>query len=105
MKILFVDQFSELGGAQRCLLDLLPAIQGRGWRAYVAAPGSGPLMDRVRSLGIDYSALPEGEYASGRKGVWDAVQFVRALPATAARLRQLMREGSIDLVYVNGPRL
>jgi glycosyltransferase involved in cell wall biosynthesis len=105
MNILFVDQFSELGGAQRCLLDLLPAIESRGWRAYVAAPGSGPLKDRVQSLGMDYYALPEGEYTSGRKGVWDAMRFARTLPTTAARLRQLIREYSIDLVYVNGPRL
>jgi glycosyltransferase involved in cell wall biosynthesis len=105
MNILFVDQFSQLGGAQRCLLDLLPAIQGRGWGAYVAAPGSGPLMDSVRSLGMEYYVLPEAEYASGRKGVWDAMQFARAFPATVVRLRQLIRELSIDLVYVNGPRL
>jgi glycosyltransferase involved in cell wall biosynthesis len=105
MNILFVDQFSELGGAQRCLLDLLPAIESRGWGAYVAAPGSGPLMDGVQCLGMDYCALPEGEYTSGRKGVWDAMRFARTLPATAARLRQLIREHSIDLVFVNGPRL
>jgi len=105
MNVLFVDQFSEIGGAQRCLLDLLPAVHDRGWRAHVAAPGLGPLMDRVRSLGIDYRELPDQEYTNGRKNAWDAIHFARALPTTAARLRRLVRELSIDLLYINGPRL
>ena len=32
MTIFFLDQFSDLGGAQQCLLDLLPAVETRGWR-------------------------------------------------------------------------
>src|SRR5579859_8167135 len=51
MTILFLDQFSDLGGAQRCLLDLLPAVRDRGWRAHVAAPGDGPLRTHAEKLG------------------------------------------------------
>src|SRR5690348_3049963 len=104
MNILFVDQFSELGGAQQCLLDLLPAIRARGWWASVAAPGTGPLTDRVQLLGIDYHPLPSYEFTSGRKNVADAIRFAWALPETTTQLRRLVRELSIDLVYVNGPR-
>src|SRR5256885_17159324 len=50
MKILFLDQFSDLGGAQRCLLDLLPAVLERGWLAHVAAPGDGCLRPRAENL-------------------------------------------------------
>ncbi len=46
MKILFLEQFSELGGGQQCLIDLLPAIREQGWKATVAAPGSGPALLR-----------------------------------------------------------
>jgi glycosyltransferase involved in cell wall biosynthesis len=105
MNILFVDQFSEMGGAQQCLVDLLPAIQARGWQAHVAAPGTGPLMDRVRSLGLAYFPLPYREYTSGRKTARDGIHFAQAFPAAAAHLRGLLRELSIDLLYVNGPRL
>ena len=42
MKILFLDQYSEMGGAQRVLADFLPTVQRRGWGAHVAVPGGGP---------------------------------------------------------------
>lgn len=80
MNILFVDQYSELGGAQQCLLDLMPAILERGWQAHVAAPGDGPLIDSLRAMGIPCHRTP-------------------------LHLRRLVSRLSIDLVYVNGPRL
>ncbi len=105
MNILFLDQFSELGGAQQCLLNLLPGIQARAWRAHVAAPGAGPLMDRVQALGISYHALPHREYANGRKGAGDVLRFALGLPPAVAQLRALVRDLSVDLLYVNGPRV
>ena len=39
MKLLLLDQFSDPGGAQQVLLDLLPAIRERGWDALVGLPG------------------------------------------------------------------
>jgi glycosyltransferase involved in cell wall biosynthesis len=105
MNILFVDQFSELGGAQQCLIDLLPAIQQRGWQAHVAAPGVGPLMQKVRSLGIPYHPLADHDYTNGRKRMNDAIRFARALPEVGAHLARLIREHAIDLLYVNGPRI
>ena len=41
MNILFLDQYSDLGGAQACLLDLMPAIQAQGWSAQAVLPGHG----------------------------------------------------------------
>ena len=51
MNILCLDQFGELGGAQRCLLDLLPAMADRGWSVHLAAPGDGQLAERGRRVG------------------------------------------------------
>jgi len=62
MNILFVDQFTELGGAQQCLLDLMPAVKERGWQAHVAVPGDGPLMDTLRTMGIPCHGIPGGAY-------------------------------------------
>ena len=41
--LLILDQFTQLGGAQRCLLDLLPAFLEAGYATHVAVPGDGPL--------------------------------------------------------------
>ena len=74
MEILFLDQFGEVGGAQRVLLDLLPAVQRLGWRARVALP-AGPLVEQLRVREIGVSEIPSGPYRSGRKGIADLVRF------------------------------
>ena len=75
MKILFLDQFSELWGAQRCLLDLLPAVAEHGWHATVALPGKGPLIGRLRAAGAATMDIPCGPYRPGTKSLADIRRF------------------------------
>ena len=56
MKILFVEQFSEMGGGQRNLLDLLPAVHQRGWEAVVAALDTAILLRDIRCGHLPKSA-------------------------------------------------
>ena len=100
MKILFVEQFSELGGGQRNLLDLLPAVIERGWKATVAAPGSGPLLDQARAAGAETAALPLGKYSDGRKTAGEAAQFGLDTIRTARWLAQ----SDAGLISVGGAR-
>ena len=105
MKILFLDQFSDLGGAQKCLLDLLPAVHAASWSAEVAVPGSGPLVEQVRALGGTAHSLPDQLYRSHRKSIADGWRFARRTPQLAERIRRLAEDTGARLVYVNGPRL
>ncbi len=105
MNVLFLDQFSELGGAQRCLLDLLPALQQAGWRAQVAAPGTGGLLKRSVALGATAETIHCGPYSSGRKTLLDLARFAVDTPRLAGEIRTLVRRYAPDLVYVNGPRV
>src|SRR5215469_13254019 len=98
MNILCLDQFSDLGGAQRCLLDLLPALVRAGWSTHVAAPGSGPLAEIAVALGATADSIPCGRYSSGRKTSREMARF-------AFEIRRLVRCYQADLLYVNGPRL
>ena len=100
MKILFLEQFSELGGGQRCLLDLLPAVCDRGWKALVAAPGSGPLFDAARRAGAETAAISLGPYTSGKKTAGDAARFLY----DTIRLRKWIARQDADLIYSSGPR-
>ncbi len=102
MKILFLDQFSELGGGQLCLLDLLPRS---GWEAHAAAPGNGPLLDRLVRLGVAVHPLSLGSYTGGRKTVRDGVRFASERRVVAREIRELVERIAPDVVYVNGPRL
>jgi glycosyltransferase involved in cell wall biosynthesis len=99
MNILFLDQYSDLGGAQQCLLDLLPAVLRRGWPARVALPGDGLLVRRLRELEIPIQPINCGPYHAGSKRAGDVVRFIRDTAQLANRLP------SADLIYINGPRL
>ena len=105
MRLLVLDQFSDTGGAQRCLLDLLQGIGERGWRALVALPGSGELFERVRALGFETERVDCGPYTSGRKSAMDVARFAFGTPRLAWQIRRLADRFQADLVYVNGPRL
>ena len=105
MRILFIDQFSEPGGGQGALLDLLPAVGERGWTAHVALPGGGPLPDRVRALGATVDTIHCGSYASRRKSAADSLRFAWNLPWLTREISRLARTHKADLIYVNGPRV
>jgi glycosyltransferase involved in cell wall biosynthesis len=104
MKILCLDQFGELGGAQRCLLDLLPAMTGRSWSVHLAAPG-GPLAECAAALGATVDLICCGPYSSGSKTLADMARFAAEAPGLAGEIRGLVARYGMDLIYVNGPRL
>jgi glycosyltransferase involved in cell wall biosynthesis len=103
--VLILDQFNQLGGAQRCLLDLLPAFLEAGYITHLAVPGEGPLADGARSHGAVVHRIPCGAYTSGQKNWADATRFGVDLPRQAWRVASLASKHGIDLIYVNGPRL
>jgi glycosyltransferase involved in cell wall biosynthesis len=105
MNVLLVDQFSDPGGAQLCLLDLLPAMRARGWLLVVAAPGEGDLFDRAQQAGAIVKRLSCGPYSSGTKTPADMLRFVREQPRLRRQIRELMEQYRIELLYVNGPRM
>ncbi|MEK7404696.1 MAG: glycosyltransferase family 4 protein [Acidobacteriota bacterium] len=105
MNILFLDQFSELGGAQRCLLDLMPALRERGWGAHAALPCEGPLADALRAHGASVDLLHCGAYSSGWRSTGARARFAWDLPRMALRISRLAEKHRADLIYVNGPRL
>jgi glycosyltransferase involved in cell wall biosynthesis len=105
VKILFVDQFGALGGAQRCLLDLLPAVAERGWAACAAIPLGGGLEEGFRAAGAAVEGIECGPYRSMRKSVGDFLRFAGELPRLAKRIGAIVDARGSELLYVNGPRL
>ncbi len=103
--LLILDQFNQLGGAQRCLLELLPAFIHAGYEPHLAVPGDGPLSDGARRHGAVVHRIPCGPYRSGQKSWMDAARFAADLPRQALHVASLASKHAIDLIYVNGPRL
>jgi glycosyltransferase involved in cell wall biosynthesis len=105
MTVLFLDQFSELGGAQLCLLDLLRGVRSRGWNASVAVPGNGALRRRIEELGIPVHSLDLSAYSLGQKRPRDVARFLCDQPKLIFAIRRLVTSTAASVVYVNGPRV
>ena len=105
MNVLFLDQFNDPGGAQQCLLDLLPAVISCGWRATVGLPGSGSLRKAFEELGMETSVISCGPFGHGRKSLPDIARFAAQMPVLARQITALAERMRADLIYLNGPRL
>ncbi len=105
MRILFVDQFSDLGGAQFALRDVMREGAERGWEMWFAAPGGGTLFEYCRASGIGARALPVGAYRNGSKSILDIARYAIDMARSAKSIHDIVRRNRIDLVYANGPRI
>lgn len=102
MRLLFLDQYGEIGGGQRILLDLLSAARSKDWAVSVLCP-EGKLAGEARLAGASVSVLVPPSLRDGRKSL---ASLVRALfwSRTAARTFRPLAE-QCDLLVVNGPRM
>ncbi len=104
MNILCVEQFSEFGGGQRSLLDLLPAFFQQKWEPHVLLPDNGSFHAALRQLGCPTSSLGSGTYSSIRKPLNEQLRYARELPRVIKKIDALVQQHRFDLLYVNGPR-
>ena len=104
MRILLVDQYGELGGAQRCLIDVAEGFSARGWELHAVCP-DGPLLRALEGPCATVTAVPCGPFQSVRKTLRDALRMTRQVFTQAAAIRGIAAQRAIDAVYVNGPRM
>ena len=105
MRTLCLDQFSDLGGAQQCLIELLPAMLQKEWQILLGVPGCGGLVARAGEMGVPLRRISCAGYSAGEKSPADGLRFMGECPRLARQIRSLAREFRPDLLYVNGPRL
>jgi len=105
VKVLVLDQFSELGGAQTCLLAGLEAMRASGWEVAAGLPGEGDLFRLIRQLGFETFRISIGPYGLGGKSAADVGRFLLQLPRLAAEIRSNVGRFHADWLYLNGPRL
>lgn len=105
MRIAFLDQYSDLGGAQWCLADAMRGAAERGWQGELWAPDNGPLCAAARQLGFGVHRLPLRRYANGSKTARDFARYAADGLRGRWALANACRERRIDLFYANGPRV
>src|SRR5690242_6589921 len=102
-KILFLDQFGSLGGGQRVLMDTLAVLDASQFEVTVALTGDGSFRQLLLASGISVIDLPLGNYHSGRKTLWDFVQFGPRTLLCSLSLTALVVRNRFDLIFANGP--
>ncbi len=118
MRIAFLSPSAQLGGAERCLVDLVASIRRAGPHLpmLVVAASEGPLLERLRAIGVETRVLPmdpalEAAGDSGFSGggllgpVGASIRLARAgtaLARHAAALARLLRAWRPDVVHSNG---
>ena len=85
----FISSSGELGGAEGILLSVLEGV-GPGWATEVIVLGDGPLVDRIRALGIPVAVVRE------RRRI--------GLAAAAFDAWRLLRRSRARVVHANGVR-
>ena len=118
MRILYLNPFGGLGGAERALLDLAGGIRKArpDWNLELIASSDGPFPERARMLGVCCSVLPfpsllarTGDSDESHGGPLGRLSQAGRLCATGlmsagyvARLRAEIRRLRPDLIHTNG---
>jgi glycosyltransferase involved in cell wall biosynthesis len=102
MRVLLIDQYGELGGAQLGMIDAAEGIVARGGQVAGALP-PGPAFDRLASIAREMTPLACGPFHPRRKSAADALRFAAQTPKQVAAISRLARRA--DIVYVHGPRV
>ena len=105
MNILFLDQFTSIGGGQRSLLEALSGLRDHGWSGRIALPGEGVYSDALRAGGFPVDHIPCPAYSPARKRPADFARFMGEFPWLIRSVYRLAAAHRTGLLYVNGPRL
>ena len=104
MRILLVDQFGEMGGGQRCLLEAAMGFRDRGWDALAAVP-AGRFASALEPYCTEVHNLPCGPFTSGKKSIVDRLRFALQVPVQAAIIARIASRARADVIFANGPRV
>jgi glycosyltransferase involved in cell wall biosynthesis len=103
-KVLFIDQYADLGGGQRILMDVIRYFLAEGMECSVAVPGEGVFTEMLRAEGILVHQLSMPSMNAGNKTLLDRLRFVPHSLRVATEIRAIAAEWGADLLFCNGPR-
>lgn len=103
-KILFLEQFPNIGGGQMVLLDILKGLDKSKYSAVVALPKEGEFSKKLQSIGVHFKVLPIGSYTAGKKSPIDIIKYFVLSFVLFFKVRSLIKKEKFDLVYANAPR-
>ena len=103
-RILFVESWTELGGGQRLMLDLVEHLSGRGHICAVAFPGAGPVRELLQKRDVETFEYALPALPAGSKTLLDRARFLAGARGSAASLWEIGRGFGADLLFCMGGR-
>jgi len=97
MNILWLDLVSELGGAQRSMLEVCQALSANGVNVTAAVP-YGPLFDLLKETGVP--VYPVSAIRATKRG-WNFFVTTAKLLRAPSTIRQIVRVVKPDIVHAN----
>lgn len=99
--ILYLHTTSEIGGSDVSMVRLIEGLDRQSYRAVVALPSDGPLVERLRAAGATVIVLPRMRKLTSRKGWGYLVGYALNFPRALMELRRVIRREQIDLIHTN----
>jgi glycosyltransferase involved in cell wall biosynthesis len=102
MTICFITNSSQMGGAERVLLETIDVFNEQGIECRVLVPRAGDLTKELEALGIPYAFLDGGSWISWtRPSLWTRLKAtVKITGKTFAAGRQI-RQWGCDVIFSN----
>ena len=101
LRVLYVTHEPNLTGASRSLVDLLAALDRSEVEPIVLLRKQGPLVSKLKELGIAFEIIPYGLAVKGEKTKVPSLVKEVVNAVTVARIRHLIRTRNVDLVHNN----
>jgi glycosyltransferase involved in cell wall biosynthesis len=119
MRVLFLDPVGTMGGAERCLLDLVASMRAArpSLTTGLIVGGPGPLVHEAEQLGMEVTVLPLPRALSraGDSGISGLLEVVKSVPSLAiasgalagyaAQLDRAVRAFAPTVVHSNGIKM
>lgn len=108
IKILYFNPSSNIGGAEKSLLDILKNIDRKVYNPVLVIPEDGKLGEKARSLNLEVLIikLPRVVILSGRQGnIKNAIVTILMLlsiPVAIFRITRLIKSSGASIVHTNG---
>lgn len=102
MRVCIVSHYSEMGGAERALLETGEALRRFGISCFVILPRAGALCPELHKRGIPFRIFPYGWWA-GRRGtpLWRKLKDLFLTAAAVVPVALEIRRRRCDLVITN----
>ena len=101
IKVLYLQSTSEIGGSDISLYRLVKAIDREKFCPYVMVPMEGPLVSRLRELGVTVVMNPEMMKLSSRGGWKYRMRYLLTYLPAVRRIVKCVKDEGINILHTN----